>query len=142
MMHRYERVCTLGDGTYGQVLLYRRFDTGEKVAIKRYGGARFPRLYPLRFMGGSWAVYGRFVGGLWAVCLHGLHGRTVVVCISFLSIRVFQTFSDFVRFSVFFQNETEVLFVGRSDESAGSEGEAIPPVAMATTSSPADAVLA
>ncbi|CAG0880451.1 unnamed protein product [Cyprideis torosa] len=35
MMHRYEKVGVIGDGTYGQVLLYRRLDSGEKVAVKR-----------------------------------------------------------------------------------------------------------
>jgi len=34
-MHRYETLKTLGDGTYGSVLLGKAHDTGEPVAIKK-----------------------------------------------------------------------------------------------------------
>ncbi len=34
-MNRYKTLGPLGDGTYGQVWLGQRLDTGEKVAIKR-----------------------------------------------------------------------------------------------------------
>lgn len=34
-MNRYVTLSPLGDGTYGQVMLGQRKDTGEKVAIKR-----------------------------------------------------------------------------------------------------------
>ncbi|CAG0889880.1 unnamed protein product [Darwinula stevensoni] len=35
-MNRYVTLSTLGDGTYGSVVLGQRVDTGEKVAIKKY----------------------------------------------------------------------------------------------------------
>lgn len=33
-MKRYQNLKTLGDGTYGSVVLARNHDTGETVAIK------------------------------------------------------------------------------------------------------------
>ena len=35
-MKRYQNLKTLGDGTYGSVVLARNHDTGETVAIKMY----------------------------------------------------------------------------------------------------------
>ena len=35
IMNRYVTLNKLGDGTYGDVLLGQRVDTGEKVAIKK-----------------------------------------------------------------------------------------------------------
>lgn len=36
-MHRYKQMKTLGDGTYGSVVLGKAYDTGETVAIKKWG---------------------------------------------------------------------------------------------------------
>lgn len=52
-MNRYVMIGQLGDGTYGIVLLAQRLDTGEKVAIKKYGyrpfcGPNFNGLYFFR----------------------------------------------------------------------------------------------
>lgn len=34
-MNRYVMMSQLGDGTYGSVLMAKRADTGEKIAVKR-----------------------------------------------------------------------------------------------------------
>ena len=34
-MNRYVMLSQLGDGTYGSVLMAKRADTGEKMAVKR-----------------------------------------------------------------------------------------------------------
>ena len=34
-MNRYVMLSQLGDGTYGSVLMAKRADTGEKIAVKR-----------------------------------------------------------------------------------------------------------
>jgi serine/threonine protein kinase len=35
-MNRYVTIKKLGDGSYGEVVLGQRIDTGERVAIKKY----------------------------------------------------------------------------------------------------------